>query len=156
MIGGSTIKTAPLEATEPRPAVPWVAQIPRWFVGVVLVATGLGKVLDIAGFVHVLAAYDLLPHWLNLGLAYSLPFIELATGICLIARLQLLMAACIAVGLHVLLLTAVVTTLWRGIAVANCGCFGVFLARPLTAGTAVEDAAMLALSLLAARLAVRR
>jgi len=34
---------------------------PRWFVGLVLIATGTGKILDIPGFVQVLAAYDLLP-----------------------------------------------------------------------------------------------
>ena len=35
--------------------------LPRRFVGLVLVATGTGKALDIPSFVHVLAAYDLLP-----------------------------------------------------------------------------------------------
>jgi len=47
-----------------------------------------------------------------------------------------------------MLLSAVMITLWREIEIANCGCFGVFLARPLTAQTVAEDAAMLGLSLL--------
>ena len=46
---------------------------PRWFVGFILIATGTGKTLDIPGFVHVLAAYDLLPSWGNATLAYTLP-----------------------------------------------------------------------------------
>jgi uncharacterized membrane protein YphA (DoxX/SURF4 family) len=125
------------------------AQVPRFFVGAVLIATGLGKVLDIAGFAQVLAAYALLPASLNRLLAYSLPFIELATGLCLVLRQQLRLAAAVAVLLHVMLLSSVLVTLWRGIAVANCGCFGVFLARPLTPVTAVEDSAMLLFSLLA-------
>jgi len=132
-----------------------LAQLPRRFVGAVLVATGLGKVLDLSGFARVLAAYDLLPQVLTTLLAHTLPFVELATGICLLRGLQLHLAATIAVGLHVMLLSAVLITLWRGVAVANCGCFGVFLARPLTVQTAVEDAVMLALSLLALRAARR-
>lgn len=122
--------------------------LPRWFVGFVLIATGTGKALDIPGFVHVLAAYDLLPSWGNVTLASTLPFLELATGICLVTRIKLPAAAWSTVGLHASLLSAVLITLWRGIEIANCGCFGVFLARPLTGQTAAEDAAMLGLSLL--------
>jgi len=122
--------------------------LPRWFVGWILIATGTGKALDIPGFVQVLAAYDLLPAWSNVALAYTLPFLELATGICLVMGTRLFAAAWATVGLHAMLLSAVVITLWRGIEITNCGCFGVFLARPLTLQTAAEDAAMLGLSLL--------
>jgi uncharacterized membrane protein YphA (DoxX/SURF4 family) len=122
--------------------------LPRWFLGVVLIATGTGKAFDMPGFVHVLAAYDLLPSSGNVALAYTLPFLELATGICLLTGTQILTAAGTAVGLHVVLLSAVLVTLWRGMEIANCGCFGVFLARPLTGQTVAEDAAMLSLSLL--------
>ena len=38
-----------------------IRRTPRWLVGLVLVATGTGKALDIPGFTEVLAAYDLLP-----------------------------------------------------------------------------------------------
>ena len=122
--------------------------LPRWFVGLVLVATGTGKALDIPGFVHVLAAYDLLPLWGNVFFAYSLPFVELSTGLCLLTQRWLRPAAWIAVGLHAMLLSAVGVTLRRGLTIANCGCFGVFLARPLTGQTAAEDAGMLGMSLL--------
>ena len=120
--------------------------LPRCFVGLVLVATGTGKALDIPGFVHVLAAYDLLPPWGNVLLAYSLPFVELITGLCLLTRIWLRPAVWIAVVLHVILLSAGLVSLWRGLAIANCGCFGVFLARPLTSQTAIEDAMMLGMS----------
>ena len=40
--------------------LPWLSRLPRWFVGLVLVATGTGKALDMAGFAHVLATYALL------------------------------------------------------------------------------------------------
>ena len=125
----------------------WPYQLPRWFVGLVLVATGTGKALDLAGFVQVLAAYDLLPNWGNVLLAYSLPCIELTVGLCLLTGIWLVLAAWVAVGLHLLLLGAVVITLWRGLRIANCGCFGVFLARPLSGLAAIEDLVMLGLSL---------
>lgn len=38
--------------------------------------------------------------------------------------------------------------LHRGLQIANCGCFGVYWARPLTAVTLVEDALLLALACL--------
>ena len=42
----------------------------------------------------------------------------------------------------------------RGIPIGNCGCFGVFRERPLAPTTLLEDAALIALSLLLARVAV--
>lgn len=101
----------------------------------------------------MLTTYQLGAAWANTLLAHGLPFIELATGICLVARLQVRLVASIAVGLHVMLLSSVLITLARGITVPNCGCFGVFLARPLNSLTAVEDAVMLTFSLLALRAA---
>ena len=126
--------------------VSWRRQIPRWFVGLVLIATGIGKALDIPGFVRVITAYALGPAWIYPPLAHILPFVELATGVCLLAGVKVRDAAWVAVGLHAGLLTVVIVTLWRGIVVANCGCFGVFWARPVDAVTVVEDAVMLVLS----------
>ena len=128
--------------------VSWRRQIPRWFVGLILIATGTGKALDIPGFVTVVTAYDLGPVWTYPLLAHILPFVELATGVCLLTGVKVRDAASVAVGLHGLLLTVVIVTLWRGIAVANCGCFGVFWSRPVDAVTVGEDAIMLGLSVL--------
>jgi len=139
-------------AAVPATARRW-RQVPRCLIGVLLVATGVGKSLDMPGFALVVADYDLLPSSLVPVAAYTLPFFELATGACLLTRAQLRTAAWSAIGLHLLLLTAVIITLGRGLQIANCGCFGVFLARPLTVQTGIEDAAMLALSLLALRFA---
>lgn len=121
-------------------------QFPRYFVGIVLVSTGLGKLLDMAGFVSVLDSYGLFPHEISTILAYSLPFVEIGTGILLLSGRFLLSAASLAVGLHLVMVVAVVTTLSRGTHVDNCGCFGVFLARPLTPRTLIEDLVMLAMS----------
>ena len=123
-------------------------KIPRWFGGLVLVATGTGKALDIPGFVGVLAAYDLLPDWGNVMLAFCLPIVELAVGAALLSGFCLPLAAWGAAGLHAVLLVSVSVSLRRGLKIANCGCFGVFWPRPLGIQTFVEDAVMLGLSLL--------
>jgi uncharacterized membrane protein YphA (DoxX/SURF4 family) len=145
------IKQDPREEATMQTWTIWLNQVPRWFVGLVLIATGTGKALDMPGFIDVLAAYDLAPDWVNVILAYTLPFIELTTGFCLLARIRLRLAAWVTVGLHVVLLSSVLITLWRGLNLDNCGCFGVFLARPLTGQTAIEDTVMLGLSLLVLR-----
>lgn len=126
----------------------WIRAVPRVFVGLVLVSTGIGKGLDMPGFVGVLDSYQLMAHWLSIALAYTLPFIELGTGISLLSAYKRVTTAWIAVGLHALMIGVVTLTLARGIHVPNCGCFGVFLARPLTIITFVEDAVMLAMSVL--------
>ncbi len=123
-----------------------LARACRWLVGGVLVATGVGKALDVPGFVDVVAAYDLLPPTGSWVVAHVLPPLELATGASLLARVMPRGFAVVAVGLHAMLVVVVITTLVRGIPVENCGCFGVFLARPLGLGTLVEDAVMLAAS----------
>jgi len=127
----------------------WFRAIPRFFVGLILISTGIGKGLDMSGFVSILASYQLMPHYLNVLFAYTLPFIELGTGIGLILAIKRIQMAWLAVAIHVLMLCTVIITLSRGIVVPNCGCFGVFLARPLSTVTAIEDLVMLTMSLLA-------
>lgn len=118
----------------------------RGFVGLVLLATGLGKLLDMAGFVTVIEAYQLVPHRVAAVLAYSLPWIELGTGALLLTGRFLFSAASLAAALHLLMIGVVLITLKRGVQVENCGCFGVFFARPLTKTTLAEDLVMFAMS----------
>ncbi len=133
----------------------WTRSVPRAFVGAVLLATGLGKILDIPGFALVVESYQLLPSFGNALVAFVLPFVELATGLALVLGRGTVVAAGVAVGLHAMLVGVVLSALGRGLAIENCGCFGVFLARPLGPSTLVEDLVMLALSALALRLAQR-
>jgi uncharacterized membrane protein YphA (DoxX/SURF4 family) len=122
-------------------------EVPRYFVGLILIGTGFGKLLDMPGFVAVIEAYRLVSHSLSVVLAYSLPFVELGAGLSLVSGRYLAFGASLAVGLHAVLISAVIVTLERGVRVDNCGCFGVFLARPLGPGTLVEDLVMLVMSL---------
>ncbi len=122
---------------------------PRLFVGLILISTGIGKLLDIPGFVSVLDAYQLTPFWITKILAYSLPFIEFLTGLTLLISRRYILGLWVAVILHLLMLIAVTVTYLRGISVENCGCFGVFLARPLSFQTIIEDLFMLVMSIIA-------
>lgn len=111
----------------------------------------MGKALDMPGFAQVLAAYALLPAWGNTLVAHTLPIVELVSGLCLLTRRWLRPAAWVVVALHAVVLSVVVVSWWRGLTIANCGCFGVFLARPLTGQTIIEDAVMVGVSLLVLR-----
>ena len=140
----------------PRPrgrgaAAPWWAAAARWLLCAVFLATALGKLLDNRGFAQALGDYRLFPAplLLPLGLAVSLAELAVAVGLAHPASVRFAALGALAFGLGNALLLSL--TLARGIALGNCGCFGVFLARPLTAWTPFEDLAIAALAALAWR-----
>lgn len=122
-----------------------------WGLGVILLATGLGKLLDIPGFAGVLADYRLLPAALLLPAAILVTTAELAAGVALLAPATRRPAAALAGLLALLNIGVLSLTLARGIRLSNCGCFGVFFPRPLAWWSPLEDAVLLALALLAGR-----
>jgi hypothetical protein len=117
------------------------------------VAAALGKVLDLGGFADVLAEYRLFPAATLMPLAVAVTLAEAAVALGLVLRrirhLAALASGAMALGYGVTL----TVTLLRGIRLENCGCFGVFLARPLTPLTPFEDLLLLGLSLVLAWLA---
>lgn len=119
----------------------------RFFIAVVLLATGVGKALDIPGFVSVLVTYQAIPEWGLYPVALGMTGTELVLSVWLFSGWRLPEAALAALALHVVFTLWTAATLLRGIDVPNCGCFGVFLARPLDGWTVVEDLVMVALCL---------
>jgi hypothetical protein len=121
------------------------------FLALLNAAAAIGKGLDLAGFVRVLEAYDLLPGLALPAVALGLPLVEAALAGALLSARWWREAAlatallCLAYGLVLTL------TLLRGIELQNCGCFGVFFARPLRPWTPLEDLALMALALWVAR-----
>ncbi|MGH8479850.1 MAG: MauE/DoxX family redox-associated membrane protein [Gammaproteobacteria bacterium] len=119
----------------------------RLFLGLVFTATGLAKLLDNRGFAQVIASYQLgLPGLLPLGLCIALAEVWIGTNLLRAQRVRLCLwgALLFQVGYG----TLAVMTLRRGIALDNCGCFGVFLARPLRWTMVLEDAVLAAISVL--------
>jgi uncharacterized membrane protein YphA (DoxX/SURF4 family) len=136
-----------------RAELPWWAASARWLLAAIFLATGLGKALDLPGFAAVLGPYRLLPEPLLLPAAIAVTAAEFAIAAGLAVRPTLRPAAWAGLALALVNAAALTLTLARGIALENCGCFGVFLARPLQPWTPLEDLVLagLALAVLAGR-----
>lgn len=118
----------------------------RLFIAVVLLTTGLGKALDIPGFVEVLITYQALADWMLYPVALGTTATELITSFWLFSGRLVFWAALASLGLHVVFTLWTAVTFLRGLDIPNCGCFGVFFARPLDGWTIVEDLVMVAFS----------
>ena len=136
-----------------RPA-PWVVA-PQALLALVLLVTGVGKALDVPGFAAVVATYGVLPQALVLPAAAALTGAELALAAWLASGVRLRWAGLAAAAMHAGYAGWAGLALWRGRNLPNCGCFGVFFARPLTAGTLAEDGALVLAALLVAKGAQR-
>jgi hypothetical protein len=119
----------------------------RWMLGLTLVATALGKALDVSGFRNVLRDYDLFPVWSLWLIALAMPLIEAGIAATMLTG-RWLRAGILASGLlHGSFAVVLTVELLRGVDLQNCGCFGVFLARPLTWFSPLEDLALVAITL---------
>ncbi len=121
----------------------------RWLLrlglGTLILATGLGKALDLGGFVGVLQTYQL-----GLGdgflhvVAPAIALLEIALGSWILNGWRLRAAMSTAIGLNAAYFVLLTTALLRGLDLENCGCFGVFFARPLRWYSPLEDLAAIA------------
>lgn len=128
----------------------------RYLIGLVLVATGIGKLLDLVGFANVISTYQVFSPSFPLyfiGLLISVG--EVILGVWLFSGKYLKWAALLALLMHLSYAAWSAFALFRGLKLANCGCFGVFLARPLSISTVYEDLFMSLLCLLLFLLGIR-
>lgn len=116
----------------------------RFGLALILFATCLGKALDVEGFIHVIQTYQFFPVPLAPLIGIGIVTAEGALAVWLFSGRHVALTAVLASVLHLGFVGLAVVTLIRGISVPNCGCFGVFLARPLTWGTVAEDLFMAA------------
>lgn len=123
----------------------WVFRI---LLGVIIAGAGLGKALDIRGFVDIMKTYRVtfLPEWSYVPSALALTGFELVLGVWILTGWQLAMAALLSVLTHIGYFGLMTTSLLRGLKLTNCGCFGVFLARPLTWLSPVKDLVLVGVS----------
>lgn len=127
--------------------VPWVVA-PQSLLALLLLMTGLGKALDVRGFAAIVGTYGVLPAPLLLPAAMALVGTELGLSAWLASGVRLRWAGLAAAALHAAFTGWAALALWRGLDIPNCGCFGVFFARPLTGWTLLEDGALIGVSLL--------
>jgi uncharacterized membrane protein YphA (DoxX/SURF4 family) len=121
-------------------AITWFLRI---LFGLLLVTSAVGKLLDNRGFAQVIETYQLpiaVPLLLPMGLLFSLG--ELVLGLAVLGGVRLRVMAQLTIALHAFYFTLATTTVLRGLKLPNCGCFGVFLARPVTWQTSIEDAVL--------------
>ena len=118
----------------------------RFFIAVILLTTGLGKALDIPGFVEVLITYQAFADWMLYPVALGMIAAELILSFWLFSGRIIFWAAFSSLGLHTVFTLGASVTVMRGLDIPNCGCFGVFFARPLDGWTIVEDLVMVAFS----------
>lgn len=120
----------------------------RYFLGLLFIATAIGKLLDNRGFAQVIYSYQLgIPDFALLGVALTFSFMELIIGLNILYGRELSKSILATLGFHLGYATLAFTTLLRGIALTNCGCFGVFLARSLRWSTVIEDLLLATVSL---------
>jgi len=111
----------------------------RYGLAGLLALTGLAKLLDVPGFVQVLSTYQALPPWALRPVAVACVLVELRLAEWLASGKRLPQAALASLVRHSAFACWSTLALMRGIAVPNCGCFGVFWPRPLSWLTVSED-----------------
>lgn len=121
----------------------------------ILASTAAGKLLDVRGFADVLRSYETFPAGALLPIALAVAASEGLLAVWLSTGRRLSGAAASATAMHAAYGAFSAVTLARGIRPPNCGCFGIFLARPLTWATVAEDAGLAAISLALWQLARR-
>ncbi|MGK0358182.1 MAG: hypothetical protein ACI9U2_000465 [Bradymonadia bacterium] len=129
-------------------AAGWAGRALRALIGLLLATTALGKSLDLAGFAEVIGTYQVFPPSLWLIIAISMTGVEWALAGWLLSGRRPVLACGAAAVMHLVFTGWAAIAMLRGIPVPNCGCFGVFLARPLGWSTVVEDAVVTGVCLL--------
>jgi Methylamine utilisation protein MauE len=119
----------------------------RWFFVLLLAASAIGKLADMPGFYAVIKSYALLPEAVIPISAWTLAIFELALAIWLAMGKRIHVAALIVIALHFVYLIWLMIALARGLDIPNCGCFGIYWARPLTWLTLLEDFILLVLAM---------
>jgi hypothetical protein len=111
----------------------------RVLIGAILVTTGVGKLLDVAGFARVLGTYRTFADSLLLPIAVLVPVAELLLALWLFSAWRPFAAAMTALAMHLTYAGWSASAVLRGLKLENCGCFGVFLPRRLGWSTVAED-----------------
>ncbi len=116
---------------------------------ILLLTTATGKSLDIQGFADVIQTYQFgLPDAIAYSVALFVILFEFGLAIAILFHFRQKINAILLTLMHIGYVFLAATTLYRGIELKNCGCFGVFLQRPLTITTVYEDLVLVIISLL--------
>ena len=119
----------------------------RVVLGLLILFTGVGKALDLAGFAAIVTTYQLGLSGAQLWFAaYGVTAFELLLGGWLLSGWGLRRAGWAALLLNLSYGVLLTASLLRGLELSNCGCFGVFFAQPLRWYSPLEDVLLMAAS----------
>ena len=122
-------------------------------IGGIIFASAVGKALDLRGFAGVLETYQAFPEKALFSTALAVTLFEFLLGSWILSGWRLVLGALIAGAMNLVYASWMTVTLFRGLHLENCGCFGVFFPRPLTWVSPIEDLVMVALCSVLAYLA---
>jgi uncharacterized membrane protein YphA (DoxX/SURF4 family) len=120
-----------------------------------MATTGIAKLLDMPGFIGVVASYQSLPGILLAPSAWALALAETSLAAWLLWGRYLKLVALALVLIHLVYLAWLLWALARNLHLPNCGCFGAYWAQPLSWFSPLEDLALLALSIIFLRVTRR-
>jgi hypothetical protein len=118
------------------PTIFWAC---RFIVGMICLASALGKSLDLPGFVEVLGTYRIFPDWGLWLVALGVTGFEWVLALWLLSGWRIESGAFVALILYGVYAAGLVITLVRGLDLPNCGCYGVFFPQPLRWYSPLED-----------------
>ena len=101
-----------------------VETVARWLLGLVFVASSLGKIVDPAAFADNIAAYHLLPLAVVNVIAIVMTWTELLVGLSLLNGVAARSGALLAAAMNVVFIVAAASGMARGLDI-ECGCFSV-------------------------------
>jgi len=128
----------------------------RRILGVLLLAMGLGKLSDVAGYAHALAAFRVIPVAALAAVAWAWLATELASGALLLAGGRAAIAGGVGAIVINLAYAALTTQAFvRHLSIDNCTCFGVHLRQRLGWLVLAQDGYMVAFSVYVAVAALR-
>ncbi len=114
-------------------------------IGGIILGSSVGKALDLSGFASVLKTYQAFPESALFVIALAVTVFELLVGGWILSGWRLGFSAVTAAFMNFGYAVWMTITLFRGLELSNCGCFGVFFPRPLTWLSPIEDLVMVAL-----------
>lgn len=101
---------------------PYLALAFRIYLGALFIYASMYKINYTAEFAETIASYQIIPFWAVNSMAIVLPWIELISGILLLAGLRTRSVALIIAFLLILFTAAIVINVLRGSDI-GCGCF---------------------------------
>ncbi len=100
----------------------WLELTIRWVLGLIFIYASLQKIIDPAAFAKIIFGYDLFPGGIINLAAVILPYVELISGIALIAGIYTRSAALVINGLLFCFILILTINLIREVSF-DCGCF---------------------------------